>query len=467
MNLTTRPSNFNSVHLPIVYKFTSDKWPVNSVDTIRTATQSDDSGYTKLSLSGDIKATGSANELEYVKVEVNGEEGIYQFFTWYSDTLITIDLEYDAGNMIGDIQYYYANYHGRFKIYAGLKSGHYANSDIYNPLKPYELITEIKSVPDQTGEIKLNINEILKSQIEILNNDLTLSTLPNDIDSFCEFYLEYAEAYDYSLDGYTLNTYVGSYTDDSANYAIAVNSKLPFRNGNGGVMSEYYGTSQKFLTLFDIPVIFGSNYYDLWFLRKETDTADLRVRRYTNGVLTATDTITVDDNDEGVYRVEITVGDEDALKVDLYNGSSVSEVKDIIVNHECNNQELYLTWKNYLGGMDYWLFTAEKDYFIDIEGTKTAERNIFLNWPDSWNADRIKYEIQRNSRNAILVRSQNLTLEQLNGIKYIRTSPLVQIYNDRNVLVDGSSFTVYNETDKLYSISFRITYTDQIPSQSL
>lgn len=466
MTLTQRPTGFNSVHLPVIYKFTSSKWPVNSTDTIRTATQSNDSGYTKLSLSGDIKATGSANELEYVKVEVNGVENIYQIFTWYSDTLITIDLEYDAGNSIGDVQYYYSNYHLRIKIYAGLRSGHYANSDIYNPLKPYEELTEIKAVPDATGEVKININEILKSQIEIMSNDLTLSTLPNDINSFCEFYVEYAEAYDYSLDGYTLGTFVEAYTSDSANYAKAVNSKLAFKNGNGGVMSAYYGAGQKFLTLFDTPVLFEGQYFEMWFLRQEADTANLRVRRYTNGVLTSTDTVTVDANDEGVYRVEITAGTEDALKVDIYNGSSLSEVKDITVNHDCSNQDIYLTWKNYLGGMDYWLFTAEKDYTIDIEEVKTAEKNIFIDWPNSWN-DTIRYEIQRKSREGITIRTQNLTLDQVNGLKYIRTSPFVQIYNDRTVLVDQDSFTVYTDADKLYSLTFKIMYTNEISAQSL
>lgn len=475
MTLTERPSGFNSVHLPIVYKLSSDKWPNNTVDTVRTATQSDDAGYTKLALSGDIKATGSANELEYVKVEVNGEEGIYQIFTWYSDTSITIDLDYDAGNTIGDVQYYYANYHGRFKIYSGLRVGHFANL-----LKPYRLLTEVKALPNSSGEIILNINEILKSDIKILDNDPPILAERNDIDSFCEFYIEYAEAYDYSVDGYTLNTYVGSYTSDSANYAIAVNSKLPFRNGYGGVMTEYVGTTQKFLTLFTKPTIFYNNYFELSFLRQVGDDSQMRFRRYLNGSLFATNYIPIDENDEGFYRVEIfPLGDEDKFIVDLFDtGTSevVSESIEIDIDRNCYNNQIHLSWRNYLGAMEYWSFTAEKEYGIEIEDVKTAERNIFINWPSSWNAEKIKYDIQRNSRENILVRSQNLTLDQVNAIKYIKTSPLVQV-NERdplsganlkyNVLVDSSSFTVYTETDKLYSISFTILKTVQVASLSL
>lgn len=129
--------------------------------------------------------------------------------------------------------------------------------------------------------------------------------------------------------------------------------------------------------------------------------------------------------------------------------------------------------KNYLGGHDYWLFTAEKDYGVDITDVKETQANINLNWPNSYGefADTINQDISRTSYNTILVRSQNLTLEQANALKYIKTSPLVQIMdsisNRRTVQVDSSSFIVYSESDKLYGIQFTITFTDEIPSQSL
>lgn len=470
MTLTERPSNFSSVHLPLVYEFANTKFPTNTTDTTRTATQANVNGYTELTLNGDIKATGNANALEYVSVVVNGTQGIYQIITWTSDTVIVIDLPYNAGNTIGNVVYYYSNYHQRFKIYAGIRSGHFINTPYST--KPYRLLAEIKAVPDSSGETKININEILKSDIEVLGTGTIYSQ--NDIDSFTEFYIEYAEAYDYSSDGKTLSTYVSTYNSDSTDsgatdYRIAVNSKLPFKNGYGGVMTQYIGTSQKFLTLFTNPVIFSGFTYEIWFLRQSTDTANLRARRYSGNTLLTTSTITVDDEDEGVYHVPITIsGAEDRILLDLYNGSSaVSEEKEIKVNQDCYNQSLYLTWKNYLGGQDFWLFTAEKDYSIEIEETQTTEKNIFIDWASSYNGDTIRQQIKRVSRESVLVRSQNLTLDQVNAIKYIKTSPVVKIYGDRTVLVDSDSFTVYSETDKLYSISFKVTYTNDIPSQSL
>ena len=456
LSLLTYPSSgsWNCVHLPIVFKYESDLFPINTEDTVRTVSSfSNDNGYVRMTLSGDIKTSGSANELEYVKVEVDGVSDVYQIYNYYSDTDITIDLTYNAGYVFGDVQYYYNNYHGRFRVYAGLRSGHTLNSS-----KPYRLITEIRGIPDVNGVISMNINEILKSDISVLDFGTS-----NDITQFTEYYVDFAEAYDTSLDGYTLTTFVSSYTDQSVNYSIATNSKLQFRNGNGGSMVNYVGASRKFLTLFDEPVLFAGNDFYLYFLG---DPYNLSVTRYADGVSLGTSTITVTDEDEGVYYEllnGVLQGNEDELEVVM---TGQSETKTIKVNQTCYNNSIYLTWLNYLGGMDSWLFTADKDFGIEIEGVETAEKNIFIDWDNSYEGNKIKYDIKRVSRENILVRSQNLTISQISAIKYIKTSPLI-MWDGKNVSVDSSGFTVYSETDKLYTISFTITMTDQIPSQSL
>jgi hypothetical protein len=456
LTLNSAPTGFNCVHLPIVYEYSSNLFPTNSADTVRTVSSfSDDNGYCRLTLSGDIKATGSANELEFVKVVVDGVADVYQIYNYYSDTDITIDLGYNAGFVFGNVQYYYSNYHGRFKIYAGLRTGH-----TYNSSKPTRLITEVRAVPDSSGVIKLNINEILKSDIGIL----TEGTNENDITQFTEFYVDFAESYDQSLDGYTLVSFVSSYTDDSANYAIATNSKLPFKNGNGGEMTVYSVPVLKFLTLFTEPVMFPGNPFKMYYL--DDVGYSLFFRQYNESGVIQNDEINYI-QDEGVYQNEDLEAylNPNATYAEVFLNDSQSEVLTIRIDRECSNQSIYLRWRNYLGGMDHWLFTAEKEYTIDIEGVEQTEDNIFIDWPNSYNADKIKYDIKRDARESILVRSQNLTLAQLNAIKYIKTSPYV--VSDRVVLVDNQSFTVYSEADKLYSISFKITFTDLIPSQSL
>lgn len=130
-----------------------------------------------------------------------------------------------------------------------------------------------------------------------------------------------------------------------------------------------------------------------------------------------------------------------------------------------------ITFLNYLGGFEYFFFTAKKEYQVDVEETGETRENILPNWPNSWgeNADTIDKQTFRKSRDSVIVRSQYLSLNQLNVLKSIRTSPLVQIMttrtNRRTVIVDTDSFKVYDERDKLFSVQFKIKFTNNIPSQ--
>lgn len=582
---------FNSVHLPIVYSFDSDLWPVNTATSIVSVnTFTNDQGYTKLTLSGNL-LTG-VNELEFVTVTVNSVEGVYQILNAFSDSEITIDLPYDGGNTFGGVQYYYSGYHAKIRVYAG-------NSNY--PLKPVELLAELDIYPElvsgvsgsETNIINVNVDEVIKSKINVLSNVPT----EYDTDAFCEFYIEYAESYDQSPTGYTLGTYTSSYTTDTVT-CYAINSKLPFKNRYSGFMSEYLGSARKFLTTMS-PTIF-SNYFDLAFLL-EPNLEDLdiymRLEGYSGTTLLGTTYNQITYRDAGVYREEITASTEETIDATLVirntpasataqviglNGSGatstidyfiasgstptetysifvsigavfdpgdlavgsviynyidgttgtvqqllissqtsisvsnvvfpspskdvvsitisanttqagaantvvaqvdlaglatsyieISETKTINVDSECSNQSIYLTWKNYFGGHDYWLFTGEKEYGVDITGTTESTKPIFSEWPKSYGefSDTLDYETSRTSKDNILVRSQNLNLAQVQGLKYIKTSPLVQVMTSKSdrmtVMVDPTSFVVYSETDKLYGMQFTIRFTDNIPSQSV
>lgn len=134
---------------------------------------------------------------------------------------------------------------------------------------------------------------------------------------------------------------------------------------------------------------------------------------------------------------------------------------------------LYITWLNYLGGFEYFLFTSEKEYQIDITESGQTSQNVFPSWPNSWgeNADTIDKKTFTKAKNKVLVRSQHLTENQRDALKFIKISPVVQIVysrtNRRTVLVDTDSFKVYDEADKLFTIQFAITYTDELPAQRL
>lgn len=471
---------WNAVHLPIVYKLKSDLWPANSVDTIRTVSSySNDNGYVKLTLSGDI--TSTVTELEFVKVTFTGGiSQIYQILTWYSNSVVTINLSYIGGLTFTGVQYYYNNYHARIRIYAGLSSSHFFNSQ-----KPYELITEQKVIPDSYGICTLNINEFLKQQIEILKNDLLKGTLQNNIDAFCQFYITYAEAYDYSIGGYTLLDYIGSYTDDSTNFqGFAVNADLPFKNLHSGYLSNYVfgskATKLKFLTPSLNPELTPGQFFDISFVNQIG--ARLRMKReaYSNGTIVNLFFDDINDYGVGIYRYEVSQSEylEDRIDLTLqwddYSGwVDISEVKTITVVPACAPYTMNLSWLNSLGGFDYWAFKTNLDYGVTIEDTNTIKKNIFTNWPKSFgeSGDTILQETSRQSRQFITVRAENVTMDQINDLFRIRTSPFVQIVNSRTdrrtVIPDAGSFTYLQTREKLFDFQFKITLTDNLPSQSL
>lgn len=134
----------------------------------------------------------------------------------------------------------------------------------------------------------------------------------------------------------------------------------------------------------------------------------------------------------------------------------------------------YISWLNALGGFEYWPFTGWKDHNLEVVETGETTKNIFHQWPKSYgaNADTIRKQTFRRTRKSKVIRSQTLTRTQATFIgEEIKSSPLVQIIvsrrDRRTVTVDDQSFTVTQDRNKVHNISFTITYTDEIPSQTV
>lgn len=151
----------------------------------------------------------------------------------------------------------------------------------------------------------------------------------------------------------------------------------------------------------------------------------------------------------------------------------VTEDKRIDVSQDCAPQYIYLTWKNHLGGFNYWLFTSNKDYSQNIIETQEQEKNIYPQWPRSFgeHQDTINQETYRSSVPEILVRAENLTKEQVEFIKGIKLSSLVQQmttkYDRRTMVVDGGSFKVRQDAEGLHNLEFTIRDTANNPAQGL
>lgn len=134
-------------------------------------------------------------------------------------------------------------------------------------------------------------------------------------------------------------------------------------------------------------------------------------------------------------------------------------------------EPIYMTWLNYLGGLEYFFFKNENEYQVEILSSGQSRKNVFPGWPNTWGetADTIDRDTYTDAKNKILIKSPHLTVNQRDAMKFIKVSPVVQIVYSRTnrltVQVDKDSFKVYDESEKLFTLQFTISYTDMLPAQ--
>lgn len=273
---------WQAVHTPIVYELESDLWPNNVAEEAYNpntiVSQADSNGNTLLNLINAISPTPV--ELNFIELVGTGDlAGPYQILEVINPWQIVINLAYDAANSFTGYQVvnYYNNYAINVNVWAGLDSGHRWAAN-----KPYELAATLKFIPDSEGKIKFSISDILKGYITTRNN-LTLDTLPNNLDFHVSFYIAYFESYDQS-DGTDITTFEGETTTDTFE-GHAVNSMMPFKSLNMGHMSDYVNEDTflaRWLTLFDRPMAVVDRFFDISFLNQYNG---FNIKIMKNGVL--------------------------------------------------------------------------------------------------------------------------------------------------------------------------------------
>lgn len=341
------------VHLPIVYKLHSDLLP-NTVDTITIiGAEYESSPYMNFSLPDSL----GFQALDYglFKSDTDDPGTPYQILSVVSigggNSVITINKAQGSSGLYS-FQKYYNNYYVLVNVYAGLPSGHHWESE-----KPYELAGTLKFIPDSNGDVMFSVSELLKGYITTRNN-LQLDTLPNNIDFWTSFYIEYTEGYDTS-NGTVVTSFVDELTSDQEEFeGQAVNAMLPFKNIYSGWMSEYVGSEEspgRWLTTEDVPLIVDGYYFDLSFIRPVGLVGLLTLRKsfYSNGELMDTQTEPIPDYSEGIYRIEI--------KNDCQLFPVITGITSIIDNSEF--QSSISGWTNFNATTDLWHWNNSPPYF--------------------------------------------------------------------------------------------------------
>lgn len=301
---------WQSVHQPIVYELESDAYPINIAEEtytpITVVSQSDSNGNTRLNLSAAINSDPSA--LEYIEIVGEGElAGVYQILQVFQPWSFVINLAYDATNSFTGYQIvnYYNNYFIKVQVYAGLSS-----DNRWEDRKPYELAGTLKLIPGNDNRVKFSINELLKGYIETRNN-LTLDTLPNNLDFYVQFYILYSQNHDTS-DGETITISEGAFTSDQEQFeGHAVNAFMPFKSQNVSHLSDYINEDSllaNWLTLMTRPQMVIGRFFDISFLNQYNNT-DIHVVIFksSGGIVSQTETVVLENPGSGVMRVPIEV----------------------------------------------------------------------------------------------------------------------------------------------------------------
>lgn len=366
---------WSCAHLPITYRLSNNRWPVNSVDTVRTITNlTNEYGYARLTLSGSL---GTFEDLSFVKISnaPNSDlNGVYQILDKISTTSVTMALSYtsvtNAGLIGASIQLYYGNYNIVVRVYAGINSSHE-----WAAVKPYELAATLELIPDENNEVFFSINEILKSYIETRNN-LLLATLPNNTDFWTNFYIETGESYDTS-NGYTVSTFETGYTSDESTFeGTAVNAMLDFKNVYSGHLTDYIMNSStaRFLTLFSIPVLFSCSddspecYNDISFIVPiNYQNLSIKQEFYNSGALQLTSESTISSYDAGVYRKQIEDPSCSYDRVDVslnYKAPTFAPFNNTRWSNTSNPSNPGVTKTNWSSGVNTVAISQQSNYYL-------------------------------------------------------------------------------------------------------
>lgn len=299
------------VHLPIVYELESDLFPTNVDAEAYTPTtvvsQADENGYTLLNLS-----VGLEDSTVHAWIQIlSGTPGVYQIVQSINPWQVVINLAYDAANTFGPVIRYYNNYCINVNVYAGIPTGHPWEAE-----QPIELAATLQFIPDADNKVKFSIAEILRGYIETRNN-LTLDSLPNNIDFWTSFHIGYFESYD-SSDGEEITTTETEETvDDFVGYAV--NAKLPFKTESIGHLSDYINEDTylaQWLTLQTQPLGIVGRFFDLSFLLIY---AGIDVEITSNGVLLQT----ITNPGIGVIRVPLDFAAAGEYCIQAFNSIGV------------------------------------------------------------------------------------------------------------------------------------------------
>lgn len=182
-------SRWSSAHLPLVYRISNTKFPINTEDSTDAFSEViNNKGYARFNLSGGSYETYQVGE----KVTVSGSalyDGIYEIKEVLSGDYVTLNIIF-LGDDTGTIVRYYDNYNTLIRLYAGIPSSH-----PYTAQDPITLIGTYAIAPNLSNVAIVDVRDLVKQKIS-QDYDINGTGSPNDLNAWTSFYIEFSETYD-------------------------------------------------------------------------------------------------------------------------------------------------------------------------------------------------------------------------------------------------------------------------------
>lgn len=487
-------SRWQAAYLPIRYKVQSERWPVNTVDSLDAfGSISGLFGYCQIELTGTYESYLLGEYVQITNSTASAYDGIWRIREIIDANTIVVNCPFST-TASGNIQRYYNNYQIQARVYVGIPSGHY-----YNSSRPISLKTEsLPGIPDSDNIATIDISDFVRQDLGIAENNICQilesgEWIANDWASWTAFYCEFREAYDVPDESGLLVTEYTSWEDLGTTTYYATRSALPFQSLQGVNMGGYsmlpnsFDITGKWMTGFETPTFFSDQEFDIAIISTEDNLDRYNVIHYVNinqydknGSLIRTDVSEMPFLDEGVYRFvfsELAIWDADTDYFEVFvqrAGTTTQQVSKTItvkVKPENCRDYFYVRWLNQLGGWDAWRFDGYVVKGIDTGNAVTIRRDIWRNYDSDFaTGSTIDDYISRQGKETRTVTTAFLDEQESKAFVFLRAGIKVQEvyfadeggcegFKRRTWLIENNPFTYYDPADKRNVVTLKFIDT--------
>lgn len=393
ITVVSRPSQYNPVYLPVLYKFTSDKMP-NSVSgesassTLRGENIGDDLqvdlGAPIALVVGDyvlLENAGSYEGVTRVKSILAGTSGVNVTKFTCEKVVVNNPTGINLQSSFGGVTT--SKYYNNFSIVIDL----YVSGN---------LIVRLRKKRDENDEFIFDISRILQEYVGSDLLSLSETDYASATDFKKEFYIQYAEEYD-EIDANAKATItLQDFTDDSSNTKNAVNTVVPYVwmddftiNSTNYDLSDFIttttpSTTTRFVNDAPLSLTIGSDEsYQLTYIQGTIAVKDDLKRRVitydsSGAVIATTDTTLVSNSSSDAIHVAcgttnlgatITAATVKYEVLMVYGSDIISETVTFNIDTTCYKVSRRFEWLNKQGGIDAFTCIGEDSFDIDIDKT--------------------------------------------------------------------------------------------------